>query len=148
MKKILFAVAIVFLLLNIVGCQQPKTIETPIADGVELVIGLWSDFKSGNQEVFENLIAEGFQSIHQDGARDKDQEITLLMGLHLGEHNLDNFKVTQNDNVVIVTYTVSAYETIEGNVLPTAPAARLSAFQYDGKDWKWIVHANLNPMNK
>ena len=148
MKKTLFVIVAIFFILNIIGCQQSKTIETPTADGEKLVRRLWSDFKSNNKEVFENWIAKGFQSVHEDGARDRDEEIKLLMELNLGEYKLDNFSTTQNGNVVIVVYTVSAYETIAGNVLPTAPAERLSVFIYDGNDWKWIAHANLNPMDK
>ncbi|MBL7136545.1 MAG: hypothetical protein ISS81_08150 [Candidatus Marinimicrobia bacterium] len=148
MKKTLFVIVGIFFILNIIGCQQSKTIETPTVDGEKLVRKLWSDFKSNNKEVFENWIAKGFQSVHEDGARDRDEEIKLLMELNLGEYKLDNFNTTQNDNIVIVTYTVSAYETIAGNVLPTAPAERLSVFIYDKNDWKWIAHANLNPMDK
>ena len=148
MKKTFLALVAIFFILGFVGCERGTTSVAPIADGEKLVRELWSDFDSNNQEVFENWIAKGFQSIHEDGARDRDDEIKLLMGLHLGEYKLNDFNSTQKGNVAIVTYTVSAYETIAGKVLPTAPAGRLSIFMYDGNAWKWIAHANLNPMDK
>ncbi|MCD6101440.1 MAG: nuclear transport factor 2 family protein [Candidatus Cloacimonetes bacterium] len=144
MKKIMLGLCSLLFILSIVSCSQ--TNETPFVDGEKLVRQLWSDFKKNNRDVLENWIADGFQSIHEDGARGGEEEIKLLMNLNLGEYTLDNFKTTQNRNVVIVTYTVSTLETIEGKVLPTAPAQRLSVFKKIDNDWKWIAHANLNPM--
>ena len=144
MKKILFVLLSIVLVLGFVGCDKA----TPIADGEKLVRSLWSDFNSNDEAVFKNWIADGFQSVHEDKARNKDEEVKVLMALHLGEYTLDDFKTTQNGNVIVVTYTVAVHETIDGKVLPTAPAERLSAFMYDGNTWKWIAHANLNPMNK
>ena len=146
MKKTMIGLCGVLFILGIVGCSQ--TNETPSVDGEKLVRQLWSDFKMNNKEIFENWIVDGFQSVHQDGSRNKAEQITLLMNLNLGDYTLSNFKTTQNENIVIVTYTVSVHETIDGKVLPTAPAQRLSIFQKIDNDWKWIAHANLNPMNK
>ncbi|MEA3475674.1 MAG: nuclear transport factor 2 family protein [Candidatus Cloacimonadota bacterium] len=146
MKKTMIRLGVILLILFIIGCTQ--TNEVASVDGEKLVRQLWSDFKRNNRDVLENWIADGFQSVHEDGARGGEEEIKLLMNLNLGEYTLDNFKTTQNGNIVIITYTVSALETIEGKVLPTAPAERLSVFKKIGNDWKWIAHANLNPMNK
>ncbi len=148
MKKTLIAVLGIFLIINFFGCKQEETIEVPGVNGEDLVRQLWSDFSKNDKEVFENWIAEGFQSVHESGASNKGEEIILLTNLHLGEYKLDNFKTTQNDNVAIVTYTVAVHETIEGNVMLTDPAVRLSAFIYIGNNWKWIAHANLNAMSK
>lgn len=144
MKKILFVLLSIVLILGFVGCDKA----VPIADGEKLVRTLWSDFNSDDETVFQNWIADGFQSVHEDKARNKNEEVKVLMALHLGEYTLDDFKTTQDENVMVVTYTVAVHETIDGKVLPTTPAERLSAFMYDGKDWKWIAHANLNPMKK
>ena len=151
MKKFLLNLIAISVVLFISNCSKlPKqpVKEIQSVDGEKLVRQLWSDFKRNNREVFENWIADGFQSIHQDGSRNKAEQITLLMNLNLGDYTLSNFKTTQNENIVIVTYTVSVHETIDGKVLPTAPAQRLSIFQKIDNDWKWIAHANLNPMNK
>ena len=150
MKKVFLMLFCVLFVLSIIGCVQPKTQtdETPPADGEKLVRDLWSEIKLNNRETFENKLADGFQSIHEDGARDKASEIELLMGLDLGDYILADFKTTQSGNIVIVTYTVSVKETIEGEILPTEPAERLSVFIKTDKGWQWIAHANLNPMKK
>ncbi|MCK4338399.1 MAG: DUF4440 domain-containing protein [Candidatus Cloacimonetes bacterium] len=146
MKKTMIGLCGVLFILGIVGCSQTK--ETPSVDGEKLIRELWLNIKNNNWDVLENKIAYVFQSIHEDGTRDRDEEIELLKGLNLGEYTLDNFKTTQNKNVVIVSYIVSVHEMIDGTVLPTAFAQRLSVFQKSDNDWKWIAHANLNPMNK
>ena len=117
-------------------------------NGEELVRQLWSDFSENNKEVFENWIAEGFQSVHEFGASNKEDEVKLLTNLNLGEYKLDNFNTTQNDNVAIISYTVAVHETIEGKTMLTNPAVRLSVFMYIGDSWKWIAHANLNAMSE
>jgi Domain of unknown function (DUF4440) len=144
MKKALIVLLGILLILGFVGCDKA----TPVADGEELVRTLWADFNSNDEAVFENWISDGFQSVHEDKARCKDEEVKVLEALHLGKYTLDDFKSTQDKNILVVTYTVSVHETIDGKILPTAPAERLSVFMYDGKDWKWIAHANLNPMDK
>jgi len=84
--------------------------------------------------------------VHDDGARNREQEIELLKGLNIGEYTLSNFEVTQNGPVIIATYFVSVEETIEGKRLSTKPAPRLSVFLKTDSGWQWTAHANLNPL--
>jgi len=116
--------------------------------GEKLVRQLWADAKAGNVETLEKVMAQGFQSIHEDGARDRKGELQLIKGVNLGKYTLTNLKVTQNGPVVIVTYFVSVEETIKGKRLSaTKPAARLSAWLKTDSGWKWIIHANLRSLN-
>jgi hypothetical protein len=47
----------------------------------------------------ESKIAEGFQSIHPDGARDRAGEISLIKNLDVGQVALSDFKSTmEGDN--------------------------------------------------
>jgi len=116
--------------------------------GEKLVRQLWADAKAGNVEALEKVMAQGFQSIHEDGARDRKGELQLIKGVNLGKYTLTNLKVTQNGPVVIVTYFVSVEETIKGKRLSaTKPAARLSAWLKTDSGWKWIIHANLRSLN-
>ncbi len=57
---------------------------------------MWADFKAKEWKVVESKIAEGFQSIHPDGPRDRVGEISLIEHLNLGEFTLSNFKSTVN----------------------------------------------------
>ena len=122
--------------------------ESPLEQGKKLVRQVWADMKAGNIEAIEKWLAQGFQSVHQDGTRNREQEIELIKGLNLGEYTLTDFTVTQNGPVIIVTYFVSVAETIDDKRLSSTPAARLSGFLKTDDGWKWIVHANLKPLEE
>lgn len=148
MKKILlglFSILFIFCIAGTVETTETSE-EVTMVDGEQLVRDLWKTWKDKDWEAVDNWLVDGFQSVHQDGARSREEEFELLKNLDLGEYTLDNFTTTQNENVVIVTYSVSVEETIEGKVLPTAPAMRLSVFLETDKGWQWIAHANLNLM--
>jgi len=114
--------------------------------GKELVLQLWADMKANNWMELQKQIAPGFQSIHQDGARDNQVQIELIKGLNLSEYTLSNFKVTMEGQVIIVTYQVNVEETIAGNLIQKRSSMRLSAWLKSGDSWKWIIHANLVPL--
>jgi hypothetical protein len=132
------------------GPTSPNTMK-PTDDisrfGEKLVRQLWADIKSNNMAAVGKKTAFGFQSIHQDGARTREQELALIKKLELGEYTLSDFKVSQNGPVIIATYFVSVGETIDGTRLSAKPAARLSAFLKTDSGWQWIAHANLKPLN-
>jgi hypothetical protein len=47
-------------------------------DGEQMERQMWEDIKAKNWKAVEDKIAEGFQSVHPDGARDRANEITIL----------------------------------------------------------------------
>jgi hypothetical protein len=145
MLRLVLILALTFLIINqgSVFAAEPTDEQS---QGVKLVNQLWSDLKEGNIEAIEEYIVPGFQSIHEDGARDRDAEIELIKGLDLGDYTLTDLKVTQNGPVIIVTYFVSVEETIGDKRLSTKPAARLSAWLKSNNEWQWIIHANLKAL--
>ncbi|NEX15006.1 MAG: nuclear transport factor 2 family protein, partial [Prosthecochloris sp.] len=74
--------------------------------GEKLVRKLFADMKSGNVTSIEAMISPAFQSAHQDGARDRDQEIELIRNLKMGTFSLGDFKESREGDVLVVTYTV------------------------------------------
>ena len=159
MKKTGFILFFVILFAGIIACNhQPanssneetkkEAVPEEQVNGEQMERQLWVEIKAQNMEYVESKIAVGFQSAHPDGARNREQEIELMKGLHMGEYELTDFQVTQNGSFIVVTYKVSVEETIDGQVLPTEPAARLSVWAKTDKGWQWISHANLNPMKK
>ena len=143
--KLVVMITVVFLVISQRSViAQERTAELNL--GEDLVRELWNDFKTQNISALEKKIAPGFQSIHEDGARDAQAELKLLKELNLDEYTLSNFKVTQVGPTIIVSYFVSVEETIEGKRLSTKPAARLTIFLKTDSSWQWIAHANLNPL--
>jgi Domain of unknown function (DUF4440) len=115
-------------------------------DGEKIEKQMWKDIKAKNWKVVENKIAEGFQSVHPDGARDRAGEISLIKNLNVGEVTLSDLKSTMNGDNIVVTYMISAQETIDLERLPTKPAPRLSVWKEGASGWQWISHANLTPI--
>ena len=115
-------------------------------DGEKLEKQMWEDIKAKNWKAVESKIAEGFQSVHPDGARDRSGEISLIKSLNVGEVTLSNFKATMNGDDIVVTYMISAQETIDLERLPTKPAPRLSVWKKGASGWQWMSHANLTPI--
>ena len=115
-------------------------------DGEKLEQQMWEDIKARNWKAVEAKIAEGFQSVHPDGARDRAGEISLIKGLKVGKTALSDFKSTVNGGNIVVTYMISLQETIDLERLPAKPAPRLSVWKKGTHDWQWVCHANLNPI--
>ncbi|MCF8228220.1 MAG: nuclear transport factor 2 family protein [Bacteroidales bacterium] len=154
MKKAILAI---FVLIAMVSCNGPGSEEkkeataskiTEKVDGRMLEKKIWRDFNKRDMDAISSKISDAFQSVHQDGARDKQQELKLLRNLDLGQYKLSDFKVTQQGNVVVVTYMISAIETIDGKILSKKPAPRMSVWIKDDTSWKWIGHANLKPQDE
>jgi hypothetical protein len=124
--------------------------ETPTAagasEGEKLERQMSADIKAKNWNAVESRIAEGFQSVHPHGARDRAGEIALLKKMNLGEFTLSNFKSTMIGDNIVVTFTMTVAETIDGKRLPAKPAYRLSVWKKGAHGWQWISHANLTPI--
>jgi hypothetical protein len=116
------------------------------SEGEKMERQMWADFKAKEWKVVESKIAEGFQSIHPDGPRDRAGEISLIEHLNLGEFTLSNFKSTVIGDNIVVTYMIAVQETIDQKRLPAKPAPRLSVWKKGTHGWQWICHANLNPI--
>lgn len=114
--------------------------------GETLVRELWKDVAAGNWSKIEKSMAPEFQSVHEDITRNAAEELALLKDLQLGDYELTDFKVTQTDSFILVTYRAMTEETIAGLTLPARVTMRLSTWIKTPEGWKWIAHANLNSL--
>jgi hypothetical protein len=115
-------------------------------DGEKMEKQMWEDIKAKNWNAVESKIADTFQSVHPDGARDRANEISLIKNLKVGQVEFNDFRSTMNGDNVVVTYMVSVQETIDLEQLRTKPTPRLSVWRKGAAGWQWICHANLNPI--
>ena len=141
-QPIVIVISIIMTLM-LVSCEN----QVERVDGEALVKEVWNAMKTTNMDCIEYILADGFQSIHQDGYRDKDDEIELIKNLNMGDYVLDSFEVTKNGNTLNVSYFVNVEETIDGEVL-NKRSARLSVFTRTAEGWKWFSHANLVPLRE
>src|SRR6476619_1090413 len=121
--------------------------ETPAvpgaSEGEKLEREMAADIKAKNWNAVESRIADGFQSVHPDGPRDRAGEIALLKDMNLGDFTLSNFKSTVVGDNIVVTFTMTVAQTIDGKQLPPKPAYLLSVWKKGAGGWQWISHANL-----
>lgn len=143
--KVLLTATFVLLCVNPVYLGAAES-TAKVSEGEKMVRQLFADMKAKNMAALEKWMAPGFQSAHQDGARNKEQELKLLEGLNLSEYTLSDFKVTQNGPILIVTYNFSGEETIKGKRLSKRSSHRMSVFLKTDSGWQWIAHASLNPL--
>ena len=113
------------------------------SEGEKLEREMAADIKAKNWNAVENRIAEGFQSVHPDGPRDRAGEIELLKRMNFGDFTLSNFKSTVVGDNIVVTFTLTVAQIIDGKQLPPKPAYRLSVWKKGVAGWQWISHANL-----
>jgi len=116
--------------------------------GQKMTEDVWVLMKAGNVDQLKEMMADGFQSLHQDGSRNLDEQLALIAGLSLGEYKLTDFKVTMAENTIVATYFVSVRETIDGERLDSEPAPRMTVFVKVGDNWKWLAHVNMKPLKK
>ncbi|HET7290706.1 MAG TPA: nuclear transport factor 2 family protein [Thermodesulfobacteriota bacterium] len=120
-----------------------------MSEGEKLERKMWTAIIAGDNAAVESMIAPGFQSVHEDGARDRAGEIKLLEGLDPLKVQFSDFKVTEQGDTIIITYSVSVAESIDGkNLTNPAPSPRQSVWIKTPSGWQWIAHANLNPITK
>jgi len=141
---------IVIITLSLLFITMPVLAEKKAApkkcEGEKLLTQIWENMKTTNMKEVEKSLAKGFQSVHQFGAENRDQEIKLIKNLKLSDYTLSKIKITQNGPVIVATYFVAVAETISGKRLTKKAASRLSVFLKTAHGWKWIAHANLNPL--
>jgi hypothetical protein len=114
--------------------------------GESLEKQMWDNIKARNWTAVEKNIARDFQSVHEDGARSRDQEIDLLKKLNLGNYQITSLKTTEQGGVIIVTYNVAVGENIDAKRLSSNPHPRLSVWKNNSGVWQWVAHANLSPI--
>ncbi len=137
------AVVLVFMLSAV--CLRAEEIPAApgASEGEKLERQMAADIKAKNWKAVESRIADGFQSVHPDGPRDRTGEIALLKKMNFGDFTLSNFKSTVVGDNIVVTFTMTVAQTIDGKELPPKPAYRLSVWKKGAGGWQWISHANL-----
>lgn len=129
--------------------RSEKEIASPsyLNEGERLERQLWEDIKNSNLPALEKKISPEFQAIHSDGTKNRNGELLqLVKGLNLGFYTLSNFKTTQQDDTLVVTYNMFD-ESSEDESVSQKYTPRMSVWKKNASNqWHWIAHANpLSP---
>lgn len=114
--------------------------------GESLERAMWKAIAARDMKAVEAMLAPGFLSIHEDGARDRTAEISLIAGLDVGPYELTGFRETREGGSIVVCYFAETSETLDGARISKRKSARSSVWAMTPDGWQWIHHANLNPM--
>ncbi len=99
-----------------------------------------------NWQVLERLLSPACQFVTGHGSCDRAEAMKLMKEMNLGEVRFRDFKVTQAGDNLVVSFWLSASETIGGKVLSTDFSPRLSVWQRVGPDWQCVAYADFNPV--
>jgi hypothetical protein len=145
--------------LSLALALMPATTVPPIGDaysqtsaadntiGQQQVERLWADFAKPDLSALDQFVAPGFQSLHEDGARDWAQERQLVAELKLTPYVLSDYKVTRNGDVLLVTYQCKVGETIAAARLAKESTPRMDVFQQTDGGWKLLSHVNVRKIS-
>jgi hypothetical protein len=143
----LLAVALVFSLRA--SNQTALSLPAISADallGQQQVERLWAAFAKPDLAALDQFVAPGFQSLHEDGARDWPQERLLIAELKLTPYMLFDYKVTRHGDVLLVTYQCKVGETLGDARLAKVSTPRLDVFQLMAGEWRLLSHVNVRRM--
>ena len=115
--------------------------------GQQQVEKLWAGFAKPDLEALDQFVAPGFQSLHEDGARNWTQERKLVAELKLTPYVLSGYEVTRSGDVLVVTYQCRVGETIAAARLAKENTPRLDVFVQSGGEWKLLSHVNVRKVS-
>lgn len=102
--------------------------------GEILLKEIWDAVQAKNMNLLNQKIADEFQSLDQDGARNRTQELDFLQGLNITSRVFSDVKATRRGALLIVTYMLE----MNGGV----PSPCLSVFmQQPNNTWLWVAQA-------
>ena len=115
--------------------------------GEKLIRSFFEASGKGDQAAVERTLAQGFQSVHTDGVRDRQGELDLIRDMKLGSPVLANFKTTRNGPALVVTFQVNApNEVLGGKAVGEGSYERMAVWLDTDSGWKLIAYANLAPL--
>lgn len=91
----------------------------------------------------EAMLDPACQFVSANGACDRAGAIALIQDMNLGPVEFKDFKVTQSQDNLIVSFWLAAVEYHEGKRLSPTYSPRLSVWRKAGAKWLCIAYADL-----
>jgi hypothetical protein len=96
-----------------------------------------------NWEALEQMLAPGCQFVSSQGACDKASAMRLMKEMRLGPVKFKDFKVTQAEDTLIISFWIAALEYRDGRELSPDYSPRLSVWKKIASQWQCIAYADL-----
>jgi hypothetical protein len=96
-----------------------------------------------NWQVLEQMLAPGCQFVSSQGACDKESAMRLMKEMQLGPVQFKDFKVTEAQDNLIISFWIAALEYRDGKELSPEYSPRLSVWKKMDSQWQCIAYADL-----
>jgi hypothetical protein len=96
-----------------------------------------------NWQALEQMLAPGCQFVSSQGACDKASAMRLMKEMQLGPVKFKDFKVTQAEDTLIISFWIAALEYRDGKELSPDYSPRLSVWKKIVSQWQCIAYADL-----
>jgi hypothetical protein len=120
--------------------NNQKSIEKEAEDLERLSVKLIQD---KNWEALEKMLSPSCQFVSSQGSCDKESAMCLMKEMHLGPVQFKDFKVTQAQDNLIVSFWIAALEYRDGKELSPEYSPRLSVWKKIDSQWQCIAYADL-----
>lgn len=131
------------------SAEPAPALGDPVVDGgalAERFVEIASLPDAEKVRELEGFLAEEFQIVRATGAR-LDKAAYLASPSSVTGYAISDVVATQHDDVVVVSYLLTATVTIDG-VEQTSTAPRLSVFHWNGERWQLAAHSNFAPISE
>ena len=96
-----------------------------------------------NWQALDQMLAPGCQFVSSQGACDKASAMRLMKEMNLGPVKFKDFKVTEAEDTLIVSFWIAALEYRDGKELSPDYSPRLSVWKKRDSQWQCIAYADL-----
>ncbi len=117
-----------------------KMIEAEAQELERLAIKMIQD---KNWSALEKMLDPACQFVNSNGAYDRESAMLLMREMNLGPVQFKDFKVTQTQDNLIVSFWLAASEDRNGVALSLEYSPRLSVWRRGDSQWQCIAYADL-----
>ena len=96
-----------------------------------------------NWAALEKMLSPACQFVNGNGAYDRKSAMSLMKEMNLGAVKFKDFKVTQVEDNLIVSFWIAALEYRDGKELLPNYSPRLSVWKKMNGRWECIAYADL-----
>lgn len=96
-----------------------------------------------NWNALEKMLDPACQFVNSNGAYDRESAMSLMREMNLGAVEFKDFKVTQAQDNLIISFWITAVEDRNGDTLSPEYSPRLSVWRKNDSQWQCIAYADL-----
>lgn len=113
-------------------------------DGEKMERSLFQAVKDKDWTTLEGLIANGFQSMHQDGPKSRNTAIDYIKSITFKYYHFSDVTATTNEagNIVVISYKLSFSENLEMTEKEKGMYVNnISVWTNSAGKWQWMSHS-------